>query len=103
MGNSEKLAKNEQLIRDRNQHAAVAIKKYYGHEKGLEDQLLEFVCECSNLKCVFKVTMSIKEYEKIHKRKDRFVLAKGHENLKIEKITDSNDNFEIVEKLILAD
>lgn len=63
---------------------------------------IEFVCECSALDCTETVKMTIQAYEKIHKRKDRFVLAKGHEIQSIEKVSLGLDKYNIVEKVELA-
>ncbi|HSW79545.1 MAG TPA: hypothetical protein VLG47_02090 [Candidatus Saccharimonadales bacterium] len=101
MGAEDKLVRNEKLIRDWNQGAATAIKNYYGHEPKAQKEELDFVCECSDLHCKYDISLSIKEYEKIHQRKDRFILAAGHENPKIEKVTEKNKNYVIVEKIRL--
>lgn len=98
MDNKDKLVKNEKLIRDWNQGAARAIKNYYDHEKDMDNEDLEFVCECSDMRCPRTICMSIKDYERIHKRKNRFVLAHGHEIPAIERTASKRKKFQIVVK-----
>lgn len=102
MTSNEKLVENEKRVRDWNQGAVKALKSYYEDEAGFENAVLEFVCECSDLSCERNLSISIKEYEKIHKRKNRFILARGHESPRVEKVTAKKQKFEIVEKPRLA-
>jgi hypothetical protein len=98
----EKLIRNEQLIRDKNEAITDAIKKYFSGTKGLSTSVLQFTCECSDLDCDAVVTLSIKEYEQIHKQNNRFVLAPGHESPSVEKVVKTNEDLKIVEKPELA-
>jgi len=100
--NKDKLVKNEQIIRNRNRGASSALKKYFGHKKEVINAPIEFVCECSDMECMEPVIVSIAEYEKIHKRDDRFLIVKGHKAPKIEKIVKDKGHFEVVEKPSLA-
>jgi hypothetical protein len=97
-----RMIKNEQLIRDRNSNAAKAIKDYFGSSRDLNESVLEFACECSDLSCKEQVSLSIEEYEKTHRRNDRFVLSKGHEMPAVENVTEQKKSFEVVEKPRLA-
>jgi hypothetical protein len=102
MSYKEKLIRNEQLIRDKNKVTAKAIKKYFSGTKGLDDAVLQFACECSDLECDAYVTLPIKEYERTHKQNNRFVLAPGHESPLVEKVVKAKESFNIVEKPTLA-
>lgn len=94
----EHLTRNEQIIRDRNTSGKNAIKQYYRHTKKVVTTPIKFVCECSLLDCREFVEISIDEYEKIHQRKDRFVVAKGHETPIVEKLVSAKPRFHVVEK-----
>lgn len=99
----ERMVRNEQKLRDKNIHAKDAIKKYFKKSaETIAAESLPFVCECSDMNCEHKVKISISEFEKIHKRNDRFAIAKGHETLAVENIVKEKANFDIVEKDNLA-
>jgi hypothetical protein len=79
-----------------------AIKNYFSGTKGLADASLRFICECSDLNCDTHVTLTIKEYEQLHKQNNRFILATGHESPLVEKVVKTKLNFKVVEKPSLA-
>ena len=95
------MVRNEQMLRDMNVRAKNGIKKYFRNRDDVKHEPIEFVCECSNVRCKGKVHLSIHEYEEIHRRKDRFVILPGHEAPKVEKGVTKQDRFVIVEKLAL--
>lgn len=96
--NRDKLIKNEQLIRDRNRHVGTTLKKYLSGEKGSLHVPIEFICECSDINCKETVRVSIAEYERLHKRNDRFLIVKGHKTPHIESTVDKKGELELVEK-----
>lgn len=102
MTSNSKLIKNEQLIRDKNKTATFSIKRYFGGTKDVLKAPIDFMCECSDLKCDEHVSMSIEEYEAIHKRKDRFVVAEDHATPLVENVVKRSDNYDTVEKPQLA-
>lgn len=98
----ERQVRNEQLLRKLNTKASKAIKDYFGDKTFHATEMpLDFNCECSNLACGDSVTMPIKRYEKLHARKDHFVLVKGHESTTVEKIVDDLGEYVVVEKFAL--
>jgi hypothetical protein len=99
---SNKLIRNEQIIRNRNRTVSQALKKYFGGDKGITDAPLEFICECSDIKCQEPITVTITEYEKLHKRNDRFLIIKGHKSPSVEKTVEVRGKLELVEKPDLA-
>lgn len=94
----DRLVRNEQILRDKNTSVKNAIKKYAHDNTKVKATLINFVCECSALDCNERVKLSINAYEKIHKRKDRFAIAKGHETPIVEKLVADKENFRVVEK-----
>lgn len=87
----------EQKIRNKNTQAIEAIKRYFRKRK-ITDTPLEFACECSDPTCDKHVNVSVDTYEKTHKRKDQFTIAKGHETPEIEKIVAKKPGYNVVEK-----
>jgi len=99
---NEKLIKNEQIIRDRNKAAGAAIKKFLGGREELMHTPIEFICECSDIDCKETVSVSIAEFERLHRRKNRFLIVKGHKTPQIEHTIDRKGAVELVEKPDLA-
>lgn|GEM_PF-3555099 len=99
---ANRLVRNEQIIRNRNTEVKKDLKKRFLGTKRAKLTPVNFVCECSALDCEATVTLTIQAYEKIHQRKDRFVLAKGHEIESIESVSADLGRYDIVEKAELA-
>jgi hypothetical protein len=100
--NKDKLIKNEQIFRDRNKSISSALQRYFGGQKNVADAPLEFVCECSDPDCTDPIIVTISEYEKLHKRNDRFLIVKGHKSPEVEKTVKNIGKLELVEKPELA-
>lgn len=98
MNYQDRLIKNEQLIRDKNKNASIGIKKYFKKDKKATEVPLDFLCECSDINCKEHVKVSIDEYEKIHNRKNRFLIMPGHKSPSVEITIKRIGNLEIVEK-----
>jgi|SRR4051812_42213409 len=56
-------------------------------------------CECGLLTCTERVSMTAEEYEAVRASATTFVVAPGHELPDVERVTEANDRFRIVEKL----
>jgi hypothetical protein len=90
--------RSEQLVRQKNITAKNSIKKYFKYDKKVTTTPLDFQCECSDPNCDKHVKVSIENYEKIHQRKDRFTIIKGHKTPSVEKVVTEEPQFEVVEK-----
>ena len=97
-----KLIQNEQIARRQNRTFSSALKKYFKGEKGVTDVPVEFICECSDLNCQERISLTIAEYEMLHKRNDRFLIVKGHKSPTVEKTVETKGNTELVQKQDLA-
>ena len=97
----DKLIQNEQIIREKNSAVGRGIKKYFRNSKEVKEAPIAFICECSNLDCDQHINTSIDSYEKLHKRKDRFTIYRGHETPSVERIVAQEDDFDIVQKYAL--
>jgi hypothetical protein len=66
-----------------------------------EDELhLQFYCECSDENCRERIGIKGGTYNRIHKKRARFMLLNGHEVLRIEQVVDATPAYCVVEKFI---
>lgn len=98
----QRLTENEIIIREKNSKVSKGLKKYFRNDKSVVNAPVAFVCECSNLKCDQLVNLSIKEYEKLHRKRNRFTIYTGHVKPEVEKVIDQKKDFDIVEKYALS-
>ncbi len=59
-----------------------------------------FYCECSDENCRLRVKLPMKDYDTIHKDRNKFVVLRGHEVLAVESVVECGDEYCIVEKSI---
>lgn len=63
-----------------------------GHE-------FEFQCECGDPGgCDGRVLMTLAEYERVHRQRDRFAVVPGHETNEIEVVVERDERYVIVDK-----
>lgn len=90
----------ELATRASNKHSSSILK----HHTPLQQQAnlkISFNCECSDPDCQERILLTLKDYEKLHKAIARFVIAKGHEEPKIEKVKRNDKNLSVVDKYAL--
>jgi hypothetical protein len=90
----------ELATRARNTAAKKVIKQRTpsAEQKALR---IAFSCECSDPACNSRVPMTLAQYEKLHQNQAAFVLAKGHEEPQLEKISHQQPSYSVVEKFAL--
>ncbi len=82
----------ELIVRTHNKKSKDGIKNHTPKEThGTES--IDFQCECSDVDCADRISLTVKQYEKLHDDYARFVVVKGHEEPNVEKI--HNKNYEI--------
>ena len=87
---AERAAENENLFRRINERV---------EELSAERETLALVCECSDGTCVDRIVgVPREEYEAVRAHPDRFVVARGHERLDIERIVEQRGAYLVVEK-----
>jgi hypothetical protein len=91
----ERLARNQVLFRDVNEHIAELV--------GLQDGPLEFLCECSDVECTDALELDVEEYESVRAHSRLFVIVPGHEVPAVERVVDEGDRFTIVEMTVALD
>ena len=90
---SRRLAVNEAFFRDVNERINDAATRWKD-----DGDTYDYLCECSNADCDFRVTMKVAEYE--HARSDPtwFAVAPHHDLPEIEDIVARHDSYWIVRK-----
>jgi hypothetical protein len=89
--------KNELTAQHRNTAIVRQLTKLAPGEV-VADLPLEFICECSDLNCHERVTMTIGDYQQQIKDPARFVISPHHEQTDIEKVLKRTDDHTLVEK-----
>jgi hypothetical protein len=102
-----RLAENEVLYRQANERvvknfdsiqAAGEDEGQQAYAKGLASQEINFFCECSDLGCHKRISLTPDEYKNIHRNSSQFVILPGHENPEIEHVINTTDKYSVVEK-----
>lgn len=94
MATSEKrLALNEALFRETNERAEERVRLFVGDE-----ELFGIICECANLDCNERITLSKDEYAQVRADPAQFAVKPGHTVTQVEEVVARNDRFEIVRK-----
>jgi hypothetical protein len=89
----ERLALNETLFRDVNK---LIEKEQAAHQ----DDRATFVCECSEISCQLRLSITLDEYKDVRADPVRFMLYPGHEVPEIEIVVGGDPpRYVVVEKL----
>ncbi len=62
------------------------------------EEPFDVLCECGDDACSATLDVSHTEYEEAHKQRDRFMVAPGHEDERIENVVKRTPRFLIVDK-----
>jgi hypothetical protein len=86
------MAENESLFREVNERVST-----------LSDRLgpevpYEYLCECANADCTFRIALSTSEYEAIRADPKQFVVLPLHHTPEVETLVAENDAYWIVRK-----
>ncbi len=83
--------------RQLNQHTESVLSSHTPPEEQ-DNFKIDFECECSDPDCSQKVNMTLAEYDGLHRSRATFVLAKGHEEPKVDQVRKRLVRFTVVEK-----
>lgn len=89
---ARRLAQNETIFRQVNEHVRAA-------EERVQYDFPRFVCECSQIDCDEQLPVELAAYKTVREHPARFVVATGHADPQIEKVVDSHDSYDVVEKI----
>ena len=67
-------------------------------ERGTDGPRPVFVCECGNLGCQAKITLSIPAYESVRRDFDRFFVVPGHEIAEVDRVVEEHSGYLVVVK-----
>lgn len=97
---SRQMINNELFTRASNKKSTKILKR---HVPASEQENLKilFNCECSDPICTERIPLTLKEYERLHNNRARFVVIKGHVELSVEKIKATGKNLSVVDKYAL--
>jgi len=59
----------------------------------------EMVCECAREECTIRISILVADYEGVRSEPTKFIVVEGHADPGVERVVDSNDGYEIVEKV----
>lgn len=88
----ERLAKNEATFRLLNENILSIAATLGG------DAPFEFICECATSGCFERLSLTLKEYERVREDGAHFLLAPGHEDIELEQVIAHRGDFVVVEK-----
>jgi hypothetical protein len=86
------LAKNEAMFRVLNENILGIASNLGGNAP------FEFICECATSGCFERLELTLQEYELVRGHGAHFLVAAGHEDIEIEQVVESHDNYVVVEK-----
>ena len=89
----QRIAKNEASFRDINERLKEGLERVT-HASRFE----EFVCECGNRDCEYMVPLTFAEYERVRRDSRHFAVVPGHVFPEAERVVESHDRFQVVEK-----
>lgn len=87
-----RLVENENLFREVNERIEKLAATLHGPGP------FGFLCECSNRDCERRVTLTLADYEAVRAQGDRFLVAPGHVLPDIERVVESHEEYEVVDK-----
>jgi hypothetical protein len=90
----ERLARNQTLFREVNER----IETIAG-----DNEVVEFLCECSNTDCTDTIVLNLGEYERVRSDATWFVIKPDHDISQVERVISRVDGYAVVEKLIAVE
>ena len=65
---------------------------------GLDGRLIPYFCECADLACLGRITITAARYEAVHLDDREYMILPGHLRIAGEKILEENGYYEVVQK-----
>ena len=86
------MAQNEVLFREVNERVVKVA-----HQLGSEIPY-EFICECANADCTYRVSLTLPDYERIRADAKQFIVLPLHYTPEVEDLVSEDDAYWIVRK-----
>lgn len=93
---ARRIAENEALFRDLNEHVGVVAHSFAG---GGDERAFEFLCECGDASCADRVPMTLAAYEELRSSSVRFFVLPGHEIPDVERVVATTPAYTVIEKI----
>jgi hypothetical protein len=90
--NSERVRKNEETFARANEQIRASAERYN------YDEVVPFLCECSEVTCTESVRLSLPSYRDARAHADAFILLPGHDDPSVEQIVADGTGYVLVEK-----
>jgi hypothetical protein len=90
----ERLARNQSLFREVNERIEAIAD---------DNEVIEFLCECSNTDCADTIELEVREYERVRSNATWFVIKQDHDLPQVERVISRADGYAVVEKLVAVD
>lgn len=90
----ERVAKNEAMHRAVNREIENVVEDF-GDRGG---DTIEVLCECGRPECTSLLSLTIAEYDRVHRQRDRFIVAPEHVDPKLERVVEEADEYLVVDK-----
>ena len=87
-----RMAQNEVLFREVNERVQEKAEDFGG------GGAFEYLCECANADCTFRVTLTPEQYESVRSDPTQFVVLPLHFTPEVETLVTEQDDFWIVRK-----
>jgi hypothetical protein len=87
-------AANEHWFRELNE-----LLEHRAVESATSDGPFEIVCECANEECTERIPISVAAYEAIRANATTFAVVPGHQDPTVERIVETTEHYDVVEKL----
>lgn len=92
-----KRIKNEQTFKLENEDRQELAEEIL-REEDKSSVPVQFVCECARATCHEVIEMTIRDYRKVHRKKNLFVVKAGHQHTDIENVVGKDGRYLVVQK-----
>jgi hypothetical protein len=93
----ERAATNQSLFREVNERVEDIAKAL-----GLQQESVDFICECAHKECPERLEMTVAEYEAVRRVPTHFAVAEGHELPDVERVVNRTSRYNVVAKFGVA-
>jgi hypothetical protein len=90
-----RMTENETLFREVNERVEDTATQFVGDD---EDGKHEYLCECANTDCTFRVTLTHAQYESVRANPKQFVVLPDHFTPEVETLVTKNEGHWLVRK-----
>lgn len=90
----DRVSRNEAMYREVNRE----LERASEHSGDQPQDRFEVICECGEDGCSATLELTAREYDDSHSQRDRFVVAPGHQDERIEHVVERTERYLVVDK-----